>query len=135
MVQFSELDAEWFKILAPMAITMLAALSLVYGLTAKVALHNDLYRRLVDLKRDFTKSDCEDKQLRRLADWRLEIEMDEPAIYQALNRHCHNELLRSEGRFELMERLPVQQSLIKDILRFDNLPVTQRRAVQGFSQA
>lgn len=66
MVQFSELDATWFMILAPMAIAMLAALSLVYGLTAKVALHNDLYRRLVDLERDFTKSACEDKQLRRL---------------------------------------------------------------------
>lgn len=135
MVLFSELDAEWFKILAPMAITVLAALSLVYGLTAKAALHNDLYRRFVDLERDFTRSACEDKQLRRLADRRLEIEMDEPAIYQALNRHCHNELLRSEGRFELMERLQVQHRLFKDILRFDNLPVTQRRTLQGSSQA
>ena len=50
MVQFSDLDANWFKILAPIAITMLAALSLVYGLTAKVALHNDRYRRFVDLE-------------------------------------------------------------------------------------
>lgn len=61
--------------------------------------------------------------------------MDEPAIYQALTGHCHDDLLRSEGRFELMERLQVQHRLFKDILRSDDLPVTHRRAVQGLSHA
>ena len=79
-----------------MADTLLAALNLVYGLTAKLALHNDLDRRVVDLERDFTKSACQDTQLRRLAGRRLEIEMDEPQA-SGVGAHKRGGLSRCSG--------------------------------------
>ena len=103
-------------------ITLLASLSLVFGLSSKAALHNDLYRRFANLEREFTAVGPEDeKALARLLDRRLEIEMDEPATYKALNRLCHNELVRSEDRSEYALKLQLHQRVFRHFLRFDNL--------------
>ena len=115
---------EWFVAAAPAAITALAALGLVYRLPAKASLHNDLCRRFVDLERAFLgHKQWSDAVLDSLEDQRLQIEKDEPATYQALSVLCHNELVKSEGRPEHMKKLQWYQRLLRDICRFDDLPL------------
>jgi len=123
------MSAGWFQSLAPVGITVLASISLVYGPTAKASLHYDLYRRFIRLEREFLPEDLNAEALDRLEDKRLEIEMDEPATYQALNRLCHNELLKSEGRYDRLEHLGIQHHVLKGFWRFDNLPRSQRHAI------
>ena len=125
------MGAELFGSLAPVGITVLASISLVYGPTAKASLHFDLYRRFIRLEREFLRAELNDKVLDELEGRRLEIEMDEPATYQALNRHCHNELLKSEGRYELLEDLGVWHRLLMGFWRFDDLPRSQRHPIGG----
>lgn len=110
---------------------MLASISLAYGPTEKASLHYDLYRRFIRLEREFLRAELTTKALSDLEDKRLEIEMDEPAIYQALNRHCHNEILKSEGRYDLLEHLGLRHHLLKGFWRFDDLPRTQRHPIGG----
>ena len=125
------IKADWFQPIAPVAITVLASISLVYGPTAKASLHYDLYRRFIRLEREFVRAELDARELDRLEDKRLEIEMDEPATYQALNRLCHNELLKSEGRYDLLESLKIHHLLLKGFWRFDNLPRSQRHAIES----
>ncbi len=110
---------------------MLASISLAYGPTAKASLHYDLYRRFIRLERQFLRAELTTKVLDALEDKRLEIEMDEPATYQALNRLCHNEILKSEGRYDLLEHLGLWHHLLKGFWRFDDLPRSQRHAMGG----
>ena len=76
------------------------------------------------LEIDFLKHEgWTDKVIDALETKRLEIEIDEPATYQALNRHCYNELVRSEGRPQCMKELKFYHRWLKSLWRFDNLPV------------
>ena len=125
------MNAELFGSLAPVGITVLASISLAYGPTAKASLHFDLYRRFITLEREFLRADLNADVLDELEDRRLEIEMDEPPTYQALNRHCHNELLKSEGRYELLEDLGFRHRLLMGFWRFDALPRSQRHPIGG----
>lgn len=125
------MNAGSFQSLAPVGITVLASISLVYGPTEKASLHYDLYRRFIRLEREFLRAELTTKALSELEDKRLEIEMDEPAIYQALNRLCHNEILKSEGRYDLLEHLGIHHHLLKEFWRFDDLPRTQRHPIGG----
>ena len=114
----------WFASVAPVVITTLAALSLVYRLSEKASLHNDLYRRFVDLEKKFhQQADWNEEVLDRLNQHRLGIEMDEPATYHALDRLCHNELVKSEGRPEHTVGLSAFHRLFRNFLRFDALPI------------
>ncbi|MYB53719.1 MAG: hypothetical protein F4X77_16210 [Acidobacteriia bacterium] len=115
----------WFDLAAPVAITILASAGLVYGPTGKASLHFDLYRRFINLEKEFLSRDLSDQELDRLEGLRLEIELDEPATYQALDRLCHNELLKSEGRYELMLDLGLWHRLWMGFWRFDDLPKSQ----------
>ena len=97
---------------------------MVYRLPAKASLHNDLYRRFVDLERAFLHQEqWSDSVLDSLEDQRLQIEKDEPATYQALSRLCYNELVKSEGRPGRMKKLQWYQRLFRDVWRFDDLPL------------
>lgn len=125
MQLFKDSRAEtWFEIGSPVVITTLAALSLVYRLSENASRHNDLYRRFVDLEKRFSQqSDWSEDVLDGLEEQRLEIEMDEPATYQALDRLCHNELVKSEGRPELAVRLGTFHRVLRNFVRFDALPI------------
>lgn len=91
-------------------------------------LHIDLSRRFIRLEWRLLKAPIDKDTLDSLEDARLEIEMEEPPIYQALNRSCHNELLRSEGRYSLLLPLRPHQRLLKGLFRFEQLPLTEHRA-------
>lgn len=126
---FVTLGAEWVQLGFPAVIALLSALSLVVGVSDKAAQHFDLYRRFIRLERRFLGAPLDTPTLDRLEDKRLAIEMDEPSDDQALDVACHNELVRSEGRPELMEPLRLHHRLLKGVFRFAQLPLAQRDKV------
>lgn len=108
-------------------VAVLAAIDLVVGTVDKATLHTDLYRRFIRLeKRMLNPGSLTSEALTSIESEQLDIEMDEPPVYHALNRSCHNELLRSEGRPELYETLSWSHRTFRNLLHFPNLPATQR---------
>lgn len=120
-------EMEWGQWLFPALIAVISAYALVVRIGDKAVLHVDLYRRFIRLERRFLKAPINKDTLDTLEDARLAIEMDEPPIYQALNRTCRNELLKSEGRYNLLLPLRPHQRLLKGLLRFKQLPLTEHR--------
>lgn len=125
---FTRAELEWGQWLFPALIALVSAYALVVRIADKAVLHVDLYRRFIRLERRFLKAPIGKDKLDSLEDARLEIEMEEPPIYQALNRSCHNELLKSEGRYSLLLPLRPHQRLLKGLFRFEQLPLTEHRA-------
>ena len=114
----------------PAVSAILAAVSLVMSTTRQAALHSDLYRRFIRLEKRFLDAprqppDLTQEMLNDLEKERLEIEMDEPAIYRAVDRLCHNELVRSEGRNEYALPLRFYHYLLRDWKHFHNLPAAK----------
>ncbi len=115
--------AVWSRWL-PLAFAVLSAIGLVFRLGEKAALHIDLYKRFVRLEKRFLEvSDWTREDLDRLECEMLSIEADEPSIYSALNRQCHNEVLRSEGSYEYLQPLRWHHRFLKNWWDFDNLPL------------
>lgn len=116
--------------LAGACVAVLAAFDLAVGTADKATLHTDLYRRFIRLERRLLNSREESAEaLTSIESEQLDIEMDEPPIYHALNRLCHNELLRSEGRPELFETLSWPYRTLRNVVHFPNLPATKRKTV------
>ena len=106
-------------------VTVFASIKLAFQISTKTTVHTDLYRRFIQLeKRVHSKSES----IENLHRERLSIEADEPPIYQALNRLCHNEVLRTEGRFELFEPLKFHHRLLCNLVPFTNLPRRQTQS-------
>lgn len=109
-------------------VAVLVAIDLVSGTVEKATLHADLYRRFIHLeKRMLNPGSLNSEALTSIESVQLDIEMDEPSVYHALNRSCHNEILRSEGRPELFETLNWFHRTFRNLLHFPNLPPTQRK--------
>lgn len=109
-------------------VAILALLDLAVGTADKATLHADLYRRFIGLEKRLLNSEKQSAEaLDSIESDQLDIEMDEPSIYHALNRSCHNELLRSEGRPELFETLSWSHRTFKNVFHFPNLSATKRQ--------
>ena len=91
------------------------------------ALHSTLYKRFCRHERLFISQLSQDK-LDLAERERLDIERDEPPIYLALARHCHNEVLLSEGRVESLQPLGRRHRLLKNLWRFHSLPAGRKEA-------
>lgn len=120
--------AEWISWAAPGLIAALSAAGLVIRASRKAALHANLYSRFARLEKRFLGAPSL-VELDEIESERLDIEMDEPTALQALVRTCHNEVLRSEGRYGLLEPLCLHHRLLKNLWRFDCLPVRPQRDV------
>ena len=118
----------WSQWLFPGVIAVTSAYALVVRIGDKAAIHLDLYRRFIRLERSFLGAPIDEETLDQLEDKRLEIEMDEPPIFQALNRACHNEILQSEGRNHLMKPLSLHHRFLKGFFRFEQLPFREDRS-------
>ena len=118
----SQSGVEWIGWAAPGLVAVLSAASLAIRASRKAALHANLYSRFARLEKRFLRPPSPD-ELGEIEAERLDIEMDEPTPFQALNRTCHNEILRSEGQFCLLEPLRIHHRLLKNLFRFDYLPV------------
>ena len=103
-----------------------SAASLVNRFGFKNYLHDSLYKDFIALERDFLKPhDLSDQHLDQLESTLLEIEQREPPIYSALNRYCHNEVCRVENQREYVQPLRWYHKILKNVLRFPNLPLAQ----------
>ena len=78
----------------------------MFWITEKALVHYNLYQRFIGLARrflDFT--ECSSEALDKLENDKLKIEADEPSVYSALNRLCHNEILKGEGNYKYLQPL------------------------------
>ncbi len=110
-----------WKVIFPAVFTVVSAVGLVVRVGEKQALHTDLYKRWVRLEQKYLKDEMTVDQLEIES---LEIELDEPPLYKALNRHCHNEVLFQEDQADKMRPLDRRHKLFKSLWRFHELPTT-----------
>ena len=131
-VAFSEAGFAWMRWAAPALIVLIAFLDRGFSTVGNATLHADLYRRFIRLQQRTQRArPLKTEFLDGIETEMLEIEVEEPPVYHALNRACHNELLRSEGRPELFKTLRRHQRWLRNLLRFPNLPPSEARAGTG----
>ena len=89
----------WLKLLPALLATVLLGISLVYRVSEKASLHNDLKRRFIGLEQKMIGASEDDKEklIPAYADERLAIEAEELPIKRVLDIICHNELMRAQG--------------------------------------
>ncbi len=111
----------------PAVFVISSSIALVLRFSDKASDHSDLYKRFIRLERKFIKiADWTQDDLNALESEMLEIEADEPSIYSALNRTCHNEVLRSEGLYKELQPLDLRHRAFKHFWNFHQLPVKCR---------
>ena len=83
-------------------VTVFATIDLVGGTAVKARLHEDICRRFIALERqmELAEKPIDVQSLAKCKATRLEIEADEPPVYQVLNSLCHHELLLSTGNYD-----------------------------------
>ena len=120
-------DLAW-KSVFPAALVVLSAAGLVARVGEKQALHTDLYKRWVRLEQQYLKGVMTLDQLEIAS---LKIEIDEPPLYKALNRHCHNEVLLQEDQANKILPLDRRHRLFKSLWRFHELPALPLASSSG----
>lgn len=93
-------------------ITLVIGVVLVFRLTDKIALHRELRRDFVLLQKNLVKSrhgSAEElkKVVQEITEERLSIELREPPVLHILNVMCHNEVMRSDRRYENKPYRPI----------------------------
>ena len=107
-------------ILFPVLITVFATFNLDWGSTRRARLHNDLYRRFVDLERRMISLTAIDEpDCRTLRAERLAIEADEPPTMFVVSVLCHNEVVRANGAGEHF-KVPAWQKWLAHYWAFPN---------------
>ena len=89
----------WLKLLLPVLATILLGVSLVYRVSSKASLCNDLKRRFINLEQGMVAKERKWKKS-DLAAWtqeRLTIEADELPVKRVLDVICHNDIMRAKG--------------------------------------
>ena len=85
--------------LSSLIVTVTSTLALVWGASQMARLHDDLYRKFIDLEKsliDICDRPSEEK-LKGTFLKRLEIEALEPPIKRVLDCICYNETMRAQG--------------------------------------
>ena len=89
-----------YTIAAAAAVTGLSIIDLVVGSARMARLHEDLYRRFIQLEKEIVsiaEEGFSEEDLRRFTASRLSIEADEPPVKRVLDSLCYNELVRAMG--------------------------------------
>lgn len=95
------------SVLFPVLIMVFSTLNLVWGTTRRARLHNNLYRRYVEVERRILAvTDASEQALRAVRGERAAIEADEPPTMFVISVLCHNEVVRATGGGE-MYRVPL----------------------------
>ncbi len=114
----------------PALITIVSALSLVFGFSTKARKHADLARSFKNLEAELILLDCncETKFLRNVKAQYLRIESEEPASLGALVTDCHNHLCTSHNRKEEITRLNWFHWMFKNWIDFDQSKIYIHRS-------
>ncbi|HEY2975896.1 MAG TPA: hypothetical protein VGJ48_25505, partial [Pyrinomonadaceae bacterium] len=101
MVTLMNSIANRVLMIAALAVGILSAIDLVFGVNAKAREHSDLRRRFIDLEKEIIGIAAPTASLiREMEQKRRTIEADEPSILRALDAICHNEQLIADGYAE-----------------------------------
>ena len=88
--------------------------------------HAGLYERFIALEKRMAQAEHpEPDDLSKIRKEVLAIEVDEPSIFLAVNRLCHNQVLRAEGfgnDSDWIEPLGLYHRILKNLIRFNELP-------------
>ena len=86
--------------------------------------HSQLYERFIALEKEaFALSASETDSVSRIRSKVLNIEIDEPSVFHAVNIMCHNEVARSENcGAEWIHKMKPTEWILKDFCRFKRLP-------------
>ena len=124
---FRKEDIEWFPPLAYGVIAISSAVLIAFRISECATLHAKLYERFVRLEKEFFELPAGDiAGLARLEAEFLEISIYEPAVYHALNRICHNQVVRSEGCGDkYLQPLWPRHHMFKNNIKFQQLPSNQ----------
>ena len=98
----------------------IAAFVLVYAPGNRAACHRNLHSRFSDLAIDM-ESECTDINLKKWTKTRLQIEQNEPPIFWALNRDCHNEVCKAWDRLDYVKKIGFWKRLTMYLLRHDHV--------------
>jgi hypothetical protein len=89
-----------YTVAAAALVTIFSAVDLVVASSRMARLHEDLYRRSIDLEKrilSISEDQFSEEHLNKFTTMRLDIEVDEPPIKRVLDCICHNELARALG--------------------------------------
>lgn len=115
----------------PVAITTLCTFNLVWGAARRARLHNDLYRRYVELDRRMLSVAAPDAQhCRAFRGERMAIEADEPPTLFVLSVLCHNEVVRASGVGEYFA-VPLWQRWLAHLWAFPDATFAPARRSAG----
>ena len=111
----------WIRLLPMAVVTMLGLLDIVLGLASKAALYADLMRQFIRIEQQLEgiRCDLSEKELVRLKNEALDIELGEPPVLHVLNKLCHNELARAMGmELKRQDRVAWHQRLLANYFDF-----------------
>jgi hypothetical protein len=118
------------RLLATIA-ALLGAFDLAYSPGSRARDHIILHQRFSSLLAETMRiSVPSDQEIRNWTAERLRIEADEPPIFWALEKDCHNEVCFARGKSspEYLNRLTLAERIFMQLYRFDiATPAAQRR--------
>ena len=111
-------------LVAPALVAILSAILIAFRVAEMATKHSRLYERFIELEKEAgAVSDSNSDQVNRLRSKVLEIEIDEPSVFHAVNIMCHNEVARSQRcREDSIYRIRTIEWLLKDFCRFKRMP-------------
>ncbi len=113
----------WTEYLGGVA-AAIAAFLLVYAPGNKAALHRNLHNRFSDLEIAM-ESECTEEKLKEWTKTRLRIEQNEPPIFWALNRDCHNEVCQAWDRRDYFQKLDWWKRATMYWFRYDHADIAR----------
>ena len=128
---FGGTSLRWILVVAPAAIAITSAIAVAFKIPDMATTHAKLYERFIRLeKRMIHLGDSVVDDLDRIKSEFLEIGIDEPSIFLAVDRMCHNQVLRAEGfeNTEWIQPMGFWHRLLKDVVRFSELPKRARQS-------
>lgn len=112
--------AQYAPIWAGLAVTVLAALDLVWDIGVRAREHRFLHWRYAMLLAEIPAGmDAEAGAVERWRRQRLEIEAEEPPIYWALEADCYNEVCRALARDHGVLQIAHRKRLLMHLWRFE----------------
>ena len=116
---------DWTKWLAGFFVVASTA-SIVQRFGSMAHLHESLYKDFIGLQRALLEmKDPRPSELDALKSQLLAVESREPPSYSALNRYCHNQICRVDGKNDHIQPLRWYHYPLKNFFTFHDLPRKQ----------
>lgn len=123
---FGDDSTKLVLVVAPVVIAITSAVSVAFKISEMATTHAKLCERFIRLEKRMGRlGNPVVDDLEQIQAEFLEIEIDEPSVFLAVNRMCHNQVLRAEGfpnDSEYIQPLGFWHRRLKNIVPFSDLP-------------